>query len=103
MDDASKVVWVYLMRKKSEIGNLLKGFVAMAKRKFGKEVKIIRSDHGLKFKYGPMRKFYLDNGILHQTTCVDTPQQSGRVEHKHRHMLNVASALCFQAGLPLDF
>jgi len=50
-----------------------------------------------------MLKFYLDNGILHQTSCIDTPQQNGRVECKHRHVLNVTSALRFQAGLPLEF
>ena len=73
VDDASKAVWAYLMKEKNETGNLLKSFVAIAKRQFGKEVTIIRSDNGLKFKSAPMLKFYLDNGILHQTTCVDTP------------------------------
>ena len=31
MNDANRSVWVYLMHKKGEVGNLLKGFVAMAK------------------------------------------------------------------------
>jgi len=65
--------------------------------------KVVRSDNVLEFKSGPMRQFYFDNDIIHQTSRVDTPQQNGRVERKHRHLLNIAWALRFQAGLPLSF
>lgn len=61
----------------------------------------MRSDNGLEFT--SLRHYYATKGIIHQTSCVDTPQQNGRVERKHQHILNVARALRFQANLPIDF
>jgi len=48
-------------------------FVNMVKNQFKKDVKIVRSDNGLEFKSGSTLKFYAEKGILHQTSCVDTP------------------------------
>ena len=63
----------------------------------------MRSDNGLEFTSKPMQRFYHDHGILRQSSCVETPQQNGRLERKHRHILNVARALIFQANLPKKF
>ena len=50
----------------------------------------IRSDNGSEFISGPMKKFYGQNGIIHKTSCVNRPQQNGRAEREHQHVLNVA-------------
>ena len=30
--------------------------------------------------------YLLENGIIHQTSCVDTPQQNGIIERNNRHL-----------------
>ncbi|XP_026429105.1 uncharacterized protein LOC113325087 [Papaver somniferum] len=101
VDDHSRCVWVYLMAHKTEVVKNFQSFCAMAKTQFDRHVKKDRSDNGTEFR--PLIPFFSEQGIEFQTSCVDTPQQNGRVERKHRHILNVERALRFQANLPLRF
>lgn len=89
------------MKEKSEVSAVLRDFVSMTERQFGAEIKTVRSDNGTEFMC--LRNYFLQKGILHETSCVGTPQQNGRAERKHRHILNVARALLFQAHLPIYF
>ena len=43
------------------------------------------------------------HGTIHQTTCVDTPQQNGVAERKNRHLLEVVRASLIAAKMPLFF
>jgi transposase InsO family protein len=88
------------MKHKSEARTLLIHFIQMVANQFSKSIKVIRSDNGSEFK---IPEFYSSKGIIHQTSCVNTPQQNGVAERKHRHLLNVARALLFQATLPKHF
>ncbi|CAN1328951.1 Retrovirus-related Pol polyprotein from transposon RE2 [Linum perenne] len=100
VDDYSRVTWVMLMKQKSEAKDHIKSFCAYAVKQFGKSVKRIRSDNAREFL---LTDFFQAEGIVHETSCVETPQQNSRVERKHQHILSVARALKFQAGLPLCF
>ncbi|XP_074292009.1 uncharacterized protein LOC141618841 [Silene latifolia] len=101
IDDFSRDVWVYLIKTKDEVSQLLQNLIVMAKRQFDADVKMVRTDNGMEFTC--LKRYFDTHGIIHQTTCVGTSQQNGRVERKHRHILNVARALLFQAGLPVEF
>ena len=45
----------------------------------------------------------LQNGILHKTSCVDTPSHNGVAKRKNRHLLETARALLFQMQVPKHF
>nr|XP_019702979.1 uncharacterized protein LOC109505165 [Elaeis guineensis] len=75
--------------------------VAGVKTQFDHVIKVIGRYNGQESVSSQVQEFYFDNSIVHQTSCTDTPQQNGRVEHEHRHIVNVVRALRFQAGLPV--
>ncbi|XP_056698031.1 uncharacterized protein [Spinacia oleracea] len=68
---------------------------------FNRSLRVVRSDNGTEFNC--LQGYFLKNGILFESSCVGTPQQNGRVERKHQHMLNVGRALRFQGNLPIKF
>lgn len=75
----------------------------MVNTQFHKSVKHIRSDNGTEFLNAEVHALFSTLGILHQSTCVHSPQQNGRAERKHRHLLELARALRFQGHLPIRF
>jgi len=87
------------MAHKSNAFPLLKAFIIFVENQFGTTIKIVKSDNGLEFKDKTALAFYKDIGILHQTSCVNTPQQNGVVERKHQHLLEVSMALMLQSKL----
>ena len=101
VDDCSRAVWIYLLRDKKEAPQMLINFFTLVERQYQKWVKAVRSDNGTEFLC--LKQYFQQHGIIHQTSCTGTPQQNGRVERKHCHILNVARALRFQGNLPLRF
>ncbi|GFZ15868.1 hypothetical protein Acr_25g0002770 [Actinidia rufa] len=43
------------------------------------------------------------HGIIHQSSCSDTPAQNGRAERKHRHLLDTARSLLLSPSVPSVF
>lgn len=103
VDDHSRHTWLYLLENKYESLATLEKFLNYTKTHFNKPIKTLRSDNALEFTSHACKSFFDKNGIIHQTSCVHRSQQNARVERKHRHILEIARSLRFQAALPLKF
>ncbi|XP_075076668.1 uncharacterized protein LOC107795030 [Nicotiana tabacum] len=104
VDDYSRGTWAFLLSSKSNAFSMLKSFLSMVARQFNANVKMIRSDNALELGKGTQEATFLaSEGIVHQVSCVATPQQNGIVERKHRHILEIARGLIFQSRLPMSY
>ena len=100
VDDHNRCTCVYLLTHKFDASSLIQSFFNMILTQFKVPIKVFRTDNGLEFA---LSSFYASKGIIHQLSCVETPQQNAVAERKHKHLLNVARALRFHANLPLKF
>lgn len=63
----------------------------------------VRTDNAKELYQKYLNGFLQQKGVLHQKSCVYTPQQNGVVQRKHRHILDTAGALFFQSRFPVQF
>ena len=86
---------LYLMKSRSEFFSHFSAFCAEIQTQFHVSVQTLKSDNAKEYLSEPFQSFMLQHGILHQTSCVDTPSQNGVAKRKNRHLLETAQALLF--------
>jgi hypothetical protein len=72
-------------------------FHAYVKNYFQVQVRVINGTEYVNTTFGT---FLSDQGILHQTSCPDTPPQNSVAERKNRHILEVARSLMYIMNVP---
>lgn len=103
LDDCSRATWTFLMNDKVQTFITISNFLAYVKNHFQTTIKFIRTDNGSEFVDNKCQQLFHSSGIIHQKTTSYTPQQNGRVERKHQHLLEVARSLLFQSNMPIKF
>ena len=103
IDDFSRVTWIYLLKFKSEVIDVFKNFHMLVMTQFSARLKILRSDNGTEYMSQKMTQYLASYGILHQSSCVSTPQQNGVAERKNRDLLEKTRALMIEMHVPKNF
>ena len=75
----------------------------MVKTQFQMSIQVLKTDNARDFFNSTLGPYLLSNDIVHQSTCVDAPQQGGVAEFKNRHLLEVARSLFFTSNIPKRF
>ena len=100
VDDYSRATWFYMLKQKSDVLHVFPGYIQMIENQFHMNVSAVRSDNANELNF---TNLYLNKGIKAYHSCPETPEQNYVVERKHQHLLNVARALMFQSGMPLEY
>jgi transposase InsO family protein len=67
------------------------------------KVKVFRYDNGTEFINQNFTEFFKQKGVLHQTSCVYTPEQNGVSERKNRYLLEMTRVLLYQNKVPKSY
>lgn len=70
----SHYTWIVLLKLKTEVKLHIQNFISLIENQFQAKEKIIRHANGPEFL---LKDFFASKWILHQTSCVYTPQQNG--------------------------
>ena len=103
IDDCTRVSWIYLLKNKSDVSHVFPVFHSMIKNQFGTKIKRIRSDNARDYFNQTLSPYFQTEGIIHESSCIITPQQNGVAERKNRHLLECTRALLFEQNVPKHY
>ncbi|WKA00602.1 hypothetical protein VitviT2T_018942 [Vitis vinifera] len=75
----------------------------MIETQYNAKVRVLHSDNSREYQSSDLQKYLEEHGIIHQTTCSNTPQQNGVAERKNRHLLEVVRASLIAAKIPISY
>ncbi|GJU31734.1 retrovirus-related pol polyprotein from transposon TNT 1-94 [Tanacetum coccineum] len=80
VDDYSRYTWTHFLRTKDETPEVLKDFLKMIQRNLQAQVITVRIDRGKNFLNKTLHAYFKEEGIEHQTSTPQTPEQNGVVK-----------------------
>ena len=73
IDDYSRCTWLFLMKTRAELFSVFQKFHAKIHTQFNTSILILRSDNAKEYFSTSFSSFMSSYGILHQSSCADTP------------------------------
>ncbi|CAI5469575.1 unnamed protein product [Closterium sp. Yama58-4] len=101
VDVYTRMTWVYVLAKKSDVAETLKtDWFPMVERPQDRLVKSIRTDRGGEFLSKEFGLWLKKNGIRHSLTMPYSPAMNGIAERANQTITEAARGLLIEVGLP---
>ena len=97
--DDHRTTQIFLMKEKSKAGPIFQNFNSMVQT----QIQVLRTNNAKEYFHSILKEYLLNNGIVHQSSCVDTSQQNRVAERKNKHLLKVIKSLMFTTHVPKHF
>ncbi|CAI7834799.1 unnamed protein product [Closterium sp. NIES-53] len=101
VDVYTRITWVYVLSKKSDVAETVKtDWLPMVERQQDRQVKAIRTDRGGEFLSKEFSLWLKKNGIRHSLTMPYSPAMNGIAGRANRTITETARGLLIEARLP---
>ena len=94
------MTWVFPLKDKTAINSVLPHFYTMILTQFGSHIQKFRTNNAKDYFNAHLYHFFKNVGIVHEFSCIDTPQQNRMAKRNMRHLLNVTRALLHYHNVP---
>nr|GEU68910.1 hypothetical protein [Tanacetum cinerariifolium] len=103
MAKATSYTWTHFLRSKDKTPEVIIDFLILVQRGLHAQVRTVQTDKGTKFLNKTLHAYFAAEGIKHQTSVAQTPEQNGVVERRNSTLLEAARTMLSAAKVPLFF
>jgi transposase InsO family protein len=99
IDDFSRNIWIYFLKKKSKFFDMFKEFKALVENQTEKRIKVLKIDNGGDFCGNEFEEFCKKCSIERHKTTPYTPQQNGVTERMNKTLMEKSRCILSGVGL----
>ncbi|GJT83777.1 retrovirus-related pol polyprotein from transposon TNT 1-94 [Tanacetum coccineum] len=103
VDDYSRYTWTHFLRSKDETPEVLIDFLKLVQRGLHAHIRTVRTNKGTKFLNKTLHAYFAQEGIEHQMSTAQTPEQNDIVERQNHTLVEAARTMLSATKVPLFF
>ncbi|GKC08456.1 putative ribonuclease H-like domain-containing protein, partial [Tanacetum coccineum] len=98
--NGTRYTWTYFLRSKDETPGVLIDFLTLVQRGLHAKVTTVQTDKGTEFLNKTLHAYFAKEGIRHEMSTAQTPEQNGVVERRNRTLVEAARTMLSVAKIP---